>query len=106
MTTLAVFTTTGTREEARRLADALVERRLAACAQIGRIESVYTWRGEVQRDAEFRVLFKTTAERYPAVEAAILELHSYELPAIHAFDMARVYGPYADWVAEHADGSS
>ena len=46
------------------------------------------------------MLFKTTRERYAAVEAAIRELHDYELPAIHAFAFEHVYAPYAAWIEE------
>lgn len=101
MKPIAVVTTVATREQARAMARALVERRLAACAQISEIESFYTWDGAVQHDPEFRLLFKTTADRYPAVEAAIRELHAYELPAIHAYAFEQVYAPYAEWIEEN-----
>jgi periplasmic divalent cation tolerance protein len=58
----------------------------------------------VQNEQEFRILAKTTAERYADVEAAIRELHSYELPAIYAFEACRVFEPYARWVAENSAG--
>ena len=99
MSTIAVMTTTDSLDEARSIAAALVDRKLAACAQISSIQSFYTWQGTLQDDAEFRILIKTTDERYADVEAAILELHSYDLPAVIAFDIARAYGPYAEWVA-------
>jgi periplasmic divalent cation tolerance protein len=100
MSTIAIMTTTDSLDEARAIASALVERKLAACAQISSIQSYYTWEGAVQNDEEFRLLIKTTDRRYPDVEAAILGLHSYDLPAIVAFDLARTYGPFADWVAD------
>lgn len=95
---LAVFTTVATREDAHRIAHELVERRLAACVQIDSIDSVYRWQGVAQQDSEQRLMCKTTASRYPALEAAIRELHGYELPAIHALAVAQAWGPYADWV--------
>ena len=100
MSIIVVMTTTDSLGEARSIAAALVERKLAACAQISSIESYYTWQGTVQNDEEFRVLVKTTNDRYADVEATILELHSYDLPAIIAFDSDHVYEPYADWVAD------
>jgi len=99
------MTTTDSADEARAIASALVERKLAACAQISSIQSYYTWQGAVRNDDEFRILVKTTEDRYTDVEAAILELHSYDLPAVVAFDITRAYGPYADWVAESVSGS-
>ncbi len=104
MKPIAVVTTVASREEAQRVARTLVERGLAACAQISEIESVYRWQGEVQQEPEFRILLKTTDERYEQVESAIRDLHSYELPAIHAFAFEHVFPAYAAWIAENAGG--
>lgn len=103
---LAVLTTVDDESMARRIAHALVERRLAACVQVSAIESHYRWRGSVQQDREYRILCKTTAERYAALEAAIVELHPYELPAIFALEAARAYGPFAAWIAEEVGAAA
>jgi periplasmic divalent cation tolerance protein len=103
-TFLAVVTTVDSQQEAQRMARALVERGLAACAQISQIESFYSWDGAVQNAQEFRVLFKTTNALYEAVELAIRELHSYELPAIHACAIEEIYAPYADWIENNCQG--
>jgi periplasmic divalent cation tolerance protein len=102
MTLVAVLTTVGSRDDARRIAAALVRRRLAACAQISEIESVYRWQGQVQQDSEFRLLIKTTAARYAEVEAVIRELHAYELPQIVALPIDQAYAPYAEWVRDNS----
>jgi periplasmic divalent cation tolerance protein len=102
---IAVLTTVGTRAEARAMAHALIERKLAACAQISEIESFYAWDGAVQNEGEFRVLFKTTRERHAAVEGAIRELHSYDLPAVHAIALESVYPPYAEWIERNSTGT-
>ena len=99
---LLVVTTVDSRDEADRLARALVEQRLAACAQISEIDSYYTWEGAVRHDPEFRILFKVAASAYDAAEKAIRALHSYELPAIHAIPVERAHAPYADWVAANS----
>jgi len=104
---LLVVTTVGNRDEANRMARALVEQRLAACAQISAIDSYYVWEDAVHHDGEFRVLFKVAAGGYDRAEQAIRALHSYELPAIHAIPVERAHAPYADWVVAnstpHAD---
>jgi periplasmic divalent cation tolerance protein len=100
MKLLAVYTTVAGIDAARRMARALVERKLAACAQIGEIESFYAWQGTIANEREFRILFKTTEARYAAVEAAIRELHDYELPAIHAVALEHVHAPYGRWIEE------
>jgi periplasmic divalent cation tolerance protein len=106
MAAIAVVTTVGNRDEAQRMARALVERRLAACAQISEIESFYRWKGAVQNEPEFRVLFKTLDGRYAEVERAIRELHSYELPAIHAFAFEHVLPAYGEWIEENSQAQA
>ena len=104
MTAIAVVTTVGTRDDARRLGRALVERRLAACAQISEIESCYVWNGVLREEPEFRLVLKTTDARYAALEQAIRELHPYELPAIHALPFAQIHPPYAAWIEANSGG--
>ena len=104
MTLIAVFTTVGSLDEARAMARTLVQRKLAACAQISEIESFYPWQGSIHNDKEFRIVFKTTGAQYAALETAIRELHPYELPAIHALAVEHAYAPYAAWVEENSTG--
>jgi periplasmic divalent cation tolerance protein len=100
MTTLLVLTNVPERAAAERLADMLVEQRLAACVSIlAPCRSVYRWKGAVQRDEEYPILMKTTAERYPALEQALRAAHPYELPEIIAVPMARGLPAYLEWVA-------
>lgn len=99
-----VVTTVGSRDEAMQLARALVEARLAACAQVSRIDSVYRWQGAVHAEPEHRVLFKIVAARYAEVEAAIRARHPYALPAIHALPTAAAEAAYAAWVRDNASG--
>jgi len=98
MTAIAVVTTVGSKKEARRMAHALVDARLAACAQISKIDSVYAWKGKIESGKEYRVLLKTVEAQYSAVERAIRDMHSYELPAIHAFVFEHVAQAYGDWI--------
>ncbi len=97
------LTTVGSREEGRKIARALVERRLAACVnQIGPIESVYRWKNEVESAQEWLLLIKTTAAQLAAVQAAIKELHSYELPECVEIAIDGGSEEYLRWVAENA----
>ena len=97
-TPLLVVTTVATREQALALGRDMVGQRLAACAQVSAIESVYRWQGAVEHQPEFRLLLKTQASGYAALEAALRARHPYELPAIHAVATAMAYAPYAEWV--------
>lgn len=102
---LLVFTTTAIRDEAREIARALVERRLAGCVQIGGpIESVYRWQGNVETAAEWTCLVKTTAAQYPAVEQAIRELHSYDTPEIVAVPIQAGSEQYLEWLRAESAG--
>ena len=100
MSTLLVLTNLPDRAAAERLADSLVEKRLAACVNIlAPCLSVYRWKDAMQRDEEHPLLVKTTAERYAALEAAIRAGHPYELPEIIAVPIERGLPAYLDWVA-------
>ena len=100
MKLLAVYTTVAGVDAARRMARTLVERKLAACAQVGEIESFYVWQGAFANEREFRILFKTTEARVAEVEAAIRALHDYALPAIHAVALEHVDPAYGRWIEE------
>ena len=76
-----VLTTVGLLEAAEQLACTLVERRLAACVNIiGPIRSVYRWKDKIEREQEYLLLIKTSAERAADLATAFAELHPYELP--------------------------
>jgi periplasmic divalent cation tolerance protein len=95
------LTTTGSRDEAQRLADILVSRRLAACVQILDIASTYTWKEELLHDNEHLLLIKTSARLYERVEAAILEIHSYEVPEIVQLPIGRGLAGYLNWITDN-----
>ena len=91
------------RDTATRIAERLVEARLAACANIGSgIDSIYRWRGAVERAAEVPLRVKTRAGHFDAVAAQAAALHPWEEPAITA--VAFVATPsYRDWVLAETD---
>jgi periplasmic divalent cation tolerance protein len=98
---LTVLTTTGSSERAEALARGAVERHVAACAQInGPVTSVYRWEGTVQTDPEWQVLFKTSAARYGALEAYLLEAHDYDVPEIIATPVTHGSADYLRWVTD------
>jgi periplasmic divalent cation tolerance protein len=100
MAAFLVLTNLPDRAAAERLADLIVEKRLAACVNIlAPCRSVYRWKGAVQHDEEHPMLIKTTAERYPALEQALREGHPYELPEIIAVSIERGLPAYLAWVA-------
>lgn len=104
MATLLVLTNLPERAVAERLADLLVERKLAACVNIlAPCRSVYRWQGAVQHDEEHPMLIKTTVERYAELEQALREGHPYELPEIIALPVERGLPAYLQWVADETE---
>ncbi|HKU20605.1 MAG TPA: divalent-cation tolerance protein CutA [Terriglobales bacterium] len=96
-----VLSTAGSREEAEKIAQALVERRLAACVNlVGPIQSVYRWQGKVETAAEHLLVIKTTAGLFDAVAKAIRELHSYELPECIQLPIEAGSAEYMKWIGE------
>lgn len=100
MDTLLVISNLPDRASAEKLANDLIEKRLAACINIlSPCHSVYRWKGAIQNDTEHPMLIKTTRERYAQLEAAIRAGHPYELPEIIAVPLAAGLPEYLDWVA-------
>jgi periplasmic divalent cation tolerance protein len=102
---LWVWVTTADAEEARRIGRAVVEERLAACANLlpGHT-AIYRWKDEVREDPESALVLKTTAGRFEALRARIRALHSYDLPAILALPAAAADADFLAWVRDQASG--
>ena len=96
-----VLTAASSSDEARRIARALVERRLAACVNIlPQIESVYRWKGKVEEAQEWLLIIKTTAAAFERVRDVIRELHSYELPECVCVSIEDGSPEYLKWIGE------
>jgi periplasmic divalent cation tolerance protein len=96
---VVVLVTTANRREAMRLAEAVVGKKLAACANlISVVTSIFRWKGQTQRSREALLIMKTTAHRYPALESLIRSMHSYEVPEIIALSVGKGLQPYLEWV--------
>jgi len=99
-----VLTTTGSQEEARKIARTLVERRLAACVNImPQVESIYRWQGKVEDAHEWLLVIKTTGNAFERVRDAIRELHSYDLPECISFSVENGSSAYLDWISESVE---
>lgn len=95
-----IMTTASSREEAQRLADLLVEARLAACVQVvGPIRSTYRWQGQIERSEEWLCLAKSLQAAFPQIEQAIRAAHSYETPEIVALPIVAGSETYLAWLA-------
>jgi len=96
-----VLTTCAAEDEAERLGTQLVKKQLAACAQIHRIHSIYSWKGQIHKDPEFRLMIKTRDDLYHQVETFIRETHEYELPQIVRLPLDGGLPQYLEWIDEN-----
>jgi periplasmic divalent cation tolerance protein len=101
-----VFVTCKSPAEARRIARAMVTSRLAACATVlsGEIESIYRWKGKVERARETLLLLKTTRRRWPKLRDAIRRAHNYDVPEIVALPILAGLDEYLGWIGKSVEG--
>jgi periplasmic divalent cation tolerance protein len=97
---VVVLVTCGSRAEARRIAREVVERRLAACANLLEmpVESVYRWKGKVEKAREFLLVIKTSVRRLAELEAEVKRLHGYDVPEFIALPIVAGSREYLAWL--------
>jgi periplasmic divalent cation tolerance protein len=99
--TVIVLTTFGTDVDAARVARTLVDERLAACVNLlPPMTSIYRWKGKIETEHELQVLMKTSADRVPALEQRLREIHPYEVPEFLVLSIETGSEAYLSWVAE------
>lgn len=99
---IVVLVTCGSANEARRIARALVEARLAACGNIveAPVRSIYRWKGKVESAREYLLIVKSSRKRFAALEKAVKGLHSYDVPEIIALPIAVGSAGYLKWIEQ------
>ncbi|MEE2001108.1 divalent-cation tolerance protein CutA [Alkalimonas sp. MEB108] len=95
-----VMTTCPNQLEADQITAALLQQRLAACIQQQAVSSHYVWQGKLEQSSEILLLIKTTAHCYPALEAEIRKLHSYDTPEIIQLPIEAGFADYLQWVKD------
>jgi periplasmic divalent cation tolerance protein len=99
-----VLTTTESMTQARRIADALIEHKLAACVNIvPGVQSIYRWKGKAEEAEEWLLWIKTTSEVFDRVCDLIRELHSYELPECLCLAVEDGSPDYLRWIEESVE---
>lgn len=98
---VVVLCTVGGEADARRIAEALLEQRLAACVSVvPSVVSSYRWKGRLEREPEQLLLIKTRRDRFEALREAVLGLHPYEVPELIALPVTAGHGAYLAWIDE------
>jgi periplasmic divalent cation tolerance protein len=97
-----VLVTCGTLPEARRIARAAVEAKLAACVNVmpNAVESIYRWKGKVEVSREYLLVIKTTARRLPELERMVRGMHSYDVPEFLVLPVVSGSSDYLRWLVE------
>jgi len=91
-------------EHAARIARALVDERLIACANlVPGLTSIYRWRGEVQSDAEVLLLMKTRRALVPHLKERLPQLHPYQVPELLVTEVSDGLAPYCAWVRDETE---
>ena len=96
-----VLVTAVSAEEAAKIAQNLIEQKLAACVNMFPLESWYLWQGEINHDREYQLIIKTDLDKFAELERQIKTLHSYEVPEIIALPIVAGSKPYLKWIAEN-----
>ena len=101
MTVVSVYAVFASPEEGERIGHQMVEERLAACVNIlGPCRSIYRWRSAIETADEVAAIFKTSEARADGLIARIAALHSYDVPCVVQWPVARLLAGYSDWVAD------
>ena len=99
MSVVTVYAVFADQAEAQAIGRAMIEQRLAACVNILQpCRSIYRWEGAIETASEVPALFKTTLEQADALIAAIVERHSYSVPAVAVWPIAKLPDDYANWL--------
>lgn len=103
---IMITTTFDNEEEANKTVQILLEKRLVSCCQLSNITSSYHWKGSIAHEKEFLVQMKTRKELYKEVEKEILNIHSYEVPQIIAYDIVLGHKDYLEWIDQETAQST
>jgi periplasmic divalent cation tolerance protein len=97
-----VLVTCGTLPEARRIANAAVEAKLAACVNVllNAVESIYRWKDKVEVSREYLLVMKSTARRLAELERMVRSMHSYDVPEFLVLPVVSGSREYLRWLVE------
>ena len=101
---IVVLVTCGSEEEALKIAQTLVEERLAACANvISPVRSIYRWEGKIWDEKEWLLIIKTQNHRFGELEKKVKSLHSYSVPEIVSLSIVEGSSSYLNWIQENTE---
>ncbi|MFQ6051028.1 MAG: divalent-cation tolerance protein CutA [Candidatus Hydrothermarchaeota archaeon] len=93
-----MYITASSEEEAKKISEILLNERLAACANIFPIKSLYWWEGKITEDEEYGILIKTRKNLLEKIEKKVKEIHSYKVPCIISMSITSGSKDYLEWI--------
>ena len=100
MKPVIIISTYPDKDSVNKVANKLVKNRLAACVNVSKISSIYSWKGKIENTIEYLALFKTTEKNKTALKKQIKQTHPYEVPEIVEIDVRSVNKSYLNWMVE------
>lgn len=97
---IMITTTFESEDEANKIIELLLNKRLVSCCQLSNITSSYHWRGNIEHTKEYLLQMKSKKELYKEIEQVVLDNHSYEIPQLIAYDIVEGYKDYLNWIKE------
>ena len=98
---IQIITTVESKDDAKKIAELLVDRRLAACVQIaGPVMSRFWWDGKINTAEEYQVIIKSRNDLFPEIESIITDVHTYDVPEILAIPILAAGKGYLNWLSE------
>ena len=100
MATVMIISTFPDKKSISKIANHVVKKKFAACVNITKISSVFSWKGKIENQSEYLALFKTTKKNQANLKNEIKKLHPYDVPEIAEIDITSINKPYLKWVVE------
>jgi len=101
MKAILIQTTCSNQEEAKKIARVLIEEKLAACVQLNKIESIYSWKNKICESQEILLNIKTKKKLFGEIKSTILKLHSYDVPEIIEIDISNMSKNYIKFIKDN-----
>ncbi|MGI0026436.1 MAG: divalent-cation tolerance protein CutA [Nitrosopumilaceae archaeon] len=100
MGAMIIISTYPDRKSVLKIANVVVKKQFAVCVNFTKINSVYIWKGKIEKTEEFLTLFKTTTKASSSLKVEIKKLHPYQVPEIVEIKIDSINKPYFDWLVQ------
>ena len=100
MKPVIIVSTFPSKQSVTSIANQIVKKKLAACVNITKISSVYSWKGKIENKDEYLALFKTTKKNQLALKKELEKLHPYDVAEIAEINVESINQPYMKWLVD------